>query len=232
MAPWGVDMTRYVVRDDLSFCKVDEHFVFLDIDNDRYFSLPHPMEPILASYLEGNRTPDLDISGLIERHILVDQRSAAMGSRRGIKPAARSAMESHIPEKKLRPFDLLEVLAIVLRTRLELKLFTLKHVLDGLCAHGRFPVEQITPLAALSAQRLADAAALFRHARLYVPVDMRCLLDSICMAKFLRRRRLHAHVVFGVALDPFSAHCWVQLDDYVLNDTVGNVHSHTPIRVV
>lgn len=225
-------MTHYVVRDDLSFCRVDEHFVFLDIDNDRYFSLPYPMERTLASYLEGNRAPELDIGGLIERRILVDQRRAAIGGRKNTKPAARSAMEAHIPAQKLRPSDLLEVLAIVLRTRLELKLFTLKRVLDGLGAGRRFPAAPITPLAALLEHRLLDAAAIFRHARLYVPVDMRCLLDSIAMAKFLRRRQLHAYVVFGVALDPFSAHCWVQLDDYVLNDTVGNVNSHTPIRVV
>jgi len=225
-------MTHYVVRDDLSFCRVGEHFVFLDIDNDRYFSLPHSMERTLASYLEGNRTPELDIGRLIERRILVDQRSAAIGGRSNTKPAERSAMEAPIPAQKLRLFDLLEVLAIVLRTRLELKLFTLKHVLDGLGAGRRFPVAQITPLAALLEHRLLDAAAIFRHARLYVPVDMRCLLDSIAMAKFLRRRQLHAHIVFGVALDPFSAHCWVQLDDYVLNDTIGNVNSHTPIRVV
>lgn len=60
-------MTHYIVRDDLSYCQVDEHFVFLDIDNDRYFSLPYSMERALASYLEENRTPELDIGGLIER---------------------------------------------------------------------------------------------------------------------------------------------------------------------
>ena len=225
-------MTHYIVRDDLSYCQVDEHFVFLDIDNDRYFSLPYSMERALASYLEENRTPELDIGGLIERGILVDQRSAPTGNRASTKHAARSAMEADIPAQKLRPFVLLEVLAIVLRTRLELKLFTLKHVLDGLGTRRRLPVTQITPLATILEHKLSNAAAIFRHARLYVPVDMQCLLDSIAMAKFLRRRRLHAHVVFGVALDPFSAHCWVQLDDYVLNDTVGNVNSHTPIRVV
>jgi Transglutaminase-like superfamily len=227
-----MDMTHYAVRDDLSFCRVGEQFVFLDINNDRYFRLPQPLEQALVSHLEGNGTSDLDISGLIERNILVDQPGSTVVGRRSIKPALRSAMEAPPAKQKIRAFELLEVLAIVLHTRLELKLFALKHVLDGLGADRHIQPVQTTPPTALLAHRLSDAAAVYRRARLYVPVDMCCLLDSIAMAKFLRRRQLHVHVVFGVALDPFSAHCWVQADDLVLNDTVGNVDSHTPIRVV
>lgn len=225
-------MTHYAVRDDLSFCRVGEQFVFLDIDNDRYFRLPNSMERVLASYLEGSGTSDLDISGLIERNILVNEPRTAIGSRRGIRPAVRSAMEAPHPTRKPRLFELLEVIAIVLRTRVALKLSTLKAVLDGLGADQHTQSVQATPSAAPLERRLSDAAAVYRCARLYVPVDMCCLLDSVAMAKFLRKRQLHVHVVFGVALDPFSAHCWVQADDLVLNDTVGNVDSHTPIRVV
>lgn len=225
-------MTHYAVRDDLSFCRVGEQFVFLDINSDRYFRLPQLLERALASHLEGDGTSDMDISGLIERHILVDQPRSTIAGRRGIKPALRSAMEAPPAKQKIRAFELIEVLAIVLYTRLELKLFALKHVLHGLGADRHAQPAQATPPTALLEHRLSDAAALYRRARLYVPVDMCCLLDSIAMAKFLRRRQLHVHVIFGVALDPFSAHCWVQADDLVLNDSVGNVHSHTPIRVV
>lgn len=225
-------MTHYVVRDDLSFCRVDEHFVFLDIGSDRYFRLPHSMEKALASHLEGNQVSDPDITRLIEQRILVEQRGAATDNRRTIQPAARSAMEAPLPVQGLRFIEVLEVFAIVLRTRLELKLCTLRHVLDGLCADSPVQTAQAAPLPASLEHRLSNAAAIYRRARLYIPIDMRCLLDSVAMAKFLRKRQLYAHVVFGVALDPFSAHCWVQLDNCVLNDTVGNVSSHTPIRVV
>lgn len=225
-------MTHYIVRDDLSFCRVGEHFIFLDIINDRYFSLPHPMEQAFASHLAGKQTPGPDISGLIEQHILVDQRSTITGKRRSINPAARSAMEAPPSAEKLRAFELLEVLVIVLRTWLELKFFHLKHVLDDLCDDRPLNAAEVAPPTPLLERRLSNAAAIYRHARLYVPLDIRCLLDSVAMARFLRRRQLRTHVVFGVALDPFSAHCWVQVDDFVLNDTVGNVNAHTTIRVV
>jgi hypothetical protein len=49
---------------------------------------------------------------------------------------------------------------------------------------------------------------------------------------FLARRGLYANLVFAVTTDPFAAHCWAQVDDLVLNDSVGNAQSYTPIRIV
>ncbi|MEE7561107.1 lasso peptide biosynthesis B2 protein, partial [Xanthomonas sp. Kuri4-2] len=147
-------------------------------------------------------------------------------------PARRSAMESGIPAPRPGPLALAEVCALVLHTQWRLQRSPLRRVLARLQAgrHIAFPVGDAPH--APAEQRLCAAAAVYRRARLYVPVEMRCLLDSLALLRFLRRRQCHARLVFGVALDPFSAHCWVQADDLVLNDTVGNVHAHTPIRVV
>lgn len=219
-------MTHYVLRDDLSYCRVGERLVFLDVGSDRYFHLPQPLEQALSAYLDGLGCPDADISKLVERTILVEQVGAVISSSPSIKAAVRSAVEASLQPRNLRVSELMEVFAIVLITRMHLKISTLKSLLDDLAD------DRHKPPAELSEQRISDAAAVFRRARLYVPIEMRCLLDSIAMARFLLRRRIHVHVVFGIALDPFSAHCWVQADDLVLNDTVGNVTSHTPIRVV
>jgi len=225
-------MTHYVMRDDLSFCRVGEQLVFLDVGNDRYFHLPCSMEQALTAYLDGVGCSDADITRLVERKILVEQTSTVTGSRPDITPAVRSAVEAPPQPRSLRVYELMEVFAIVLITRMKLKNSTLKRTLDGITADRHNQTTVTKPLAELTEQRLCDAAAVFRRARLYVPIEMRCLLDSIAMTRFLLRRGIHAHVVFGIDLDPFSAHCWVQADDLVLNDTVGNVTSHTPIRVV
>jgi hypothetical protein len=223
-------MSRYVLRDDLSFCDVAGQLVFLDIGNDRYFRLLPPMERALIAHLHND--PNADISGLIEQTILVAQEGASIDARPSIEPVARSAMEAPPPEQKPSAREFLDVFQMVIAARLELKLSPLRKILDSVSAtshirtaHSEAPPERLE-------SRLEDAAAAFRQARLYVPVEMSCLLDAIAMARFLRRRNLHAHIVFGVALDPFSAHCWVQAGDLVLNDTVGNVCAHTPIRVV
>lgn len=227
-----MDMTHYALHDDLSFCRIGDRLVFLDIGKDQYFCLPRDMEQALSAYPEGQENSDLRISRLLTKDILADQAASKAGTHPGIEAAARSAMEVPNPQRGVRPTELLEIFAIVLHTRLQLRMSSLKKVLQGIALHGRDHAAQGVPPSARVERHLSDAASIYRRARLYVPVDMRCLLDSIAMVRFLHRRDLEAHIVFGVALDPFSAHCWVQAGDLVLNDTVGNVIAHTPIRVV
>ena len=229
---WGMGMTHYVLRKDLSYCRVGDQLVFMDIGSDRYFQIPHRFEQIFLAHVNGFEDLDSGISYLIERSILVEQTKRAVDSRPDIQPAVRSAMEAPHNPQRLRVRELIEVFAIVLRTRFDMKTSTLSRILDRLSAERYLRAAQAMPPANLSEHHIANAVAAFRRGRLYVPIEMCCLLDSMAMTRFLLRRRIHAHVVFGIALDPFSAHCWVQVGDLVLNDSVGNVHSHTPIRVV
>ena len=37
-------------------------------------------------------------------------------------------------------------------------------------------------------------------------------------------------MIVGVRLHPFSAHCWLQVDDIVLNDTLEGIAPYTVIR--
>lgn len=225
-------MTDYVLRDDISYCQIGGRLVFLDIDKDRYFHLPHRLEQAFTMYLGGAHCPAQELGELSQRSILVERERATPEDRPSIEPAARSAMESTGQPRNLRVSELVEVLVTVLITRLALKFSALKTILDGLAAARHARTTKSEPREALQERNIREASAAFRRARLYVPIDMRCLLDSIAMVRFLLRRQIPARVVFGVALDPFSAHCWVQVDDLVLNDSVGNVASHTPIRVV
>ncbi|MBB3812652.1 hypothetical protein FHY13_000958 [Xanthomonas arboricola] len=224
-------MQRYTLRDDLAFCRIGERLVFLDVGNDRYFRLPETLEHSLLTYLAQDPVSDLEINDLVERGLLVERSQATAGPQLPVIPVARSAMEMPVPARRPQLLEKLEVLVLVLSTRLALKRNPLGRVLGSLSAAAQGRGMQQRSAAGLE-QRLIDTASVFRRARVWVPVEMRCLLDSVALARFLRRRQLDAQVVFGVALDPFSAHCWVQTGDLVLNDTVGNVHAHTPIRVV
>lgn len=223
-------MAHYVLRDGLSFCRVDAQLVFLDVANDRYFRLPAAMEHALTSHLESGTAPSADVSGLVFRGILVEADAPAMPAL-SIPRAMHSAMETPALRRTLRCRDLLDVLCLVAFARFQLKFGSLKAAIEGFRARSRSATPAQPIHGSDTELQLLDAAARFRAARLFVPIEMRCLLDSIAMIRFLHRRGLHAHIVFGVALDPFSAHCWVQAGDLVLNDTVGNVDAHTPILV-
>lgn len=224
-------MTHLRLHGDLSYCEVEGHLIFLDIQNDRYFRLTERVESAFVKYLGGDCS-EIGVRELIERQILIDGPDDF-----GHTPSSfaetptLSAMEEAVSANKTSVSAALDAITAVCSTHLQLKTKRLKRVLDRLASYR----EKRTSLASVSERgesQVLDASAAFRSARLYVPVDTCCLLDSIAMVKFLAKRGFHANLVFGVTGDPFSAHCWVQHGTTVLNDTVGHVLAHTPIRVI
>jgi hypothetical protein len=55
----------------------------------------------------------------------------------------------------------------------------------------------------------------------------RCLYDSIVLLEFLALYRVDATWVFGVHTRPWIPHCWVRSGTFLLNDTPGNIGSHS-----
>ncbi|MDR6990963.1 lasso peptide biosynthesis B2 protein [Luteimonas sp. 3794] len=204
--------------------------MFLDVMQDRYFRLPPDLERAFANFMDGKQSESTLIDELRRRNILVPGSHGHQVGWTIAEPPARSAMEMLEHPVRLSLATSAEVLLTTLRARRDLKKKPLRHILAALGPQIGGPGTDQLP--GLKTQRLLDSAAQFRRARLYAPVAMRCLVDSIAMTRFLRRRGLPAYIVFGVAVNPFSAHCWVQSGDLVLNDSVGNVNAHTVIRVV
>lgn len=219
---------------DLSFCRIDGHLIFLDIGNDRYFRLPDHLEVALISHLEGNDLTSQEADEL-SRRIDLKKLLGNVGNEAdsALAPPSHSATEQRNGYRAFHIGVLLEVLATVASTQLQLKTRTLKQVIDSLTVRrGRsFLTAPLGPTEALT-RRALEAAGTFTAARPYVPIETCCLLDSISLVRFLSRRGLAASVVFGVIRDPFSAHCWVQAGEWVLNDTLGNIAANTPIRTV
>jgi len=226
---------RYSLREDLSFCRIQDHLIFLDIRRDLYFRVSHAMEQSLLSYMESGVHHEVDVSALVAHNILVETSDVTPSMLMAtIKGPSSSAMEQSKPLGKLQLRESLEVFTDVYMARRCLRTYKLKEVLGMTASYRRVKIAQRP--ATVSPEHLqkliVDAAAAFRRTRLYVPVETCCLLDSIAMVGFLAKRGTYASIVFGVIGDPFSAHCWVQAEDVVLNDTVGNANAHTPILVL
>lgn len=56
-----------------------------------------------------------------------------------------------------------------------------------------------------------------------------CLLNSLALIEFLATYGVYASWHFGVRVNEFLAHCWVQEGPYILNDDLENVAAYTPI---
>lgn len=81
----------------------------------------------------------------------------------------------------------------------------------------------------LSARRVAGIVEWFASLRIFIPRTGRCLVQSLLLMHFLRLLRIHSELVFGVRTHPFEAHCWVEWNSYVLNDSIDHVCWYTVI---
>lgn len=224
----------YRLRDGVSFCQVDGCLVFLDLDADRYFRLSPHLERTLRSLLKGDGSPEEDAHELVRRNVLtfLPDRETRRPSKT-IEVPTRSLLESTSGPARSSASVTLEVLGVVAWTQLMLKSRRLDSIIQRTSAfRQRSTAGPPSTVDEPPSQRLREATHQFMRSRLSVPIETCCLLDSLALVSFLARRGLPANLVFGVALDPFAAHCWVQAGTWVLNDTLGNVVAHTPIREV
>lgn len=60
----------------------------------------------------------------------------------------------------------------------------------------------------------------------------RCLCDSLALSKYLGREGKDVDWVFGVSAPFFLAHCWLQMGDLVLNDSIEHTRQYAPIMIV
>lgn len=221
------------LSEDISFCRLDGRLYFLDLQRDCYFQLSRSLENILLDYLENPYDASIDVSMLVN-HNLISQEMIAIGSTgqsKEIEHPDQSVLETPCLNGRIPPSVLLDVFLIVTMMHWQLRIRRLKPILCSLEAYRRarasFPHNETEVQ-----HRVAEAATAFNSVRPYVPIDTCCLIDSLSMIRFLAGRGMHAHLLMGVACDPFSAHAWVQHGHLVLNDTVGNAQAHIPVRVI
>jgi len=83
-----------------------------------------------------------------------------------------------------------------------------------------------------SPTRKQTLALAFAALRLFYPREYLCLFDSLALIEFLSLFNIFPEWIFGVTADPFNAHCWIQADDVLLNDTKSRVAEYNIIMRV
>jgi predicted nucleic acid-binding protein len=211
------------LRDGVSFCRVRDRYVFLDVARDRYFTLEGSAANVFEKVVRGSISIDArERERLIETGLV-----EASGTRHMLSPTSVTApMGSLLDEPGDRPrldplifAEITTLLASMARRR------------------GRTPLSELLARLARPEPPTAKGDVLsqtrrFNAARAWAPVKPHCLSDSLALTAFLRRRGATAEVVFGVKLTPFAAHAWVQKHDLVLNDHVDRIREYTPVLVV
>ncbi len=81
----------------------------------------------------------------------------------------------------------------------------------------------------LDSLRLGRSVAAFRGALPWLPLEGECLQRSFQLRRLLFAHGVQADWIFGVRTWPFAAHCWLQIGDMVVGDSLARVKGYTPI---
>lgn len=222
-------------------CVVGSNTIILDLREDRYFGLPPEVSNHLWRAL-GQPTDDdksrpqagsameetlreLLARGILERRT---QRSTSV-SRASICTPQRALLDGYVSlEAPVRTIDVLRFVAAWALTSVRMRFFSLERIAQALRRESRHARE-----VNLDLDTARSFVIVFRTLRpFFFRANNACLFDSLVLRDFLRRSGVPAHLVFGVATNPFSAHCWLQKDDVVINDTPEYVRERTQILVI
>jgi hypothetical protein len=77
-----------------------------------------------------------------------------------------------------------------------------------------------------------ELTAIFSVLRALFPRNYLCLYDSLALIHFLGRYEVFPDWVFGVTLEPWGAHCWVQNGRFIFNEDVEEAAGYTPVMLV
>jgi hypothetical protein len=203
---------------EISYCVCDNRAVFLDIDRDRYFCLPSELnKAFVRTVVQGEAMQRADAERLY---------ALGIGD---LTPGGYAAWLNTPPTSitEIAPSDLSSSLFWAGVTQLLVQSRLKRWPFARVIGHERRRKPRLPP--GISDLGLANLHAAFRSASLWLGEADQCLARSIAFRMLAFRLGLTPKLVMGVKLDPFSAHCWVQMGDCIANDRLERVRNFTPI---
>jgi hypothetical protein len=200
----------------IHMARVGPDIVLLDTAADRYSALPDLGEQI-------DPAPD----GSVQASSAIAEELIALGLAMPGRPtpprrAALPPRRELVPEPSREPTAIVRAAAILVASGLRFRRSTLATLL-GPVAHG---------ISTEAGERLEPVVAAARAAWPWIPLEGECLQRSFQLRSLLARHGWPVDWVFGVRTWPFAAHCWIQMEDRVLNDSLDRVRRYTPILTV
>ncbi|WP_336978407.1 lasso peptide biosynthesis B2 protein [Brevundimonas nasdae] len=204
------------MTDGVHIVPIEDDLVILDLRSDAYACLPHAAT---AVRLVGSAVEcDLGLLGLLTEAGLVDGAPRRPGLAPPPLPTRRYAARSLWPS-----------------------LLAAAHFLNAVGKARRLgpnpPIQVLIDAlprrpSTIAAARVAAVTAAFVQLMPWAPGQGACLHRAFLLLSMLRASGADATWVFGVRTWPFSAHCWLQVGDAVLDDDPERVFLYTPILAV
>ena len=211
---------------DMALAVAHGHAIFLDCALDRYFALSPTENDALLRLLAGEPISDrarraLTAATGIEANT---QNFRALMAPRSRRPL----VERRVPDDPSGWTVRLSAIYHLVAARLAIGLGGFRAALLQLARIEAMPARSSTAMAECRDRIVCAHDWLSGHATAHDA----CLLRSLALARHLRSAACAAQLVIAVRAEPFSAHCWVQSDDRLLNEEIDHAASFEPILVV
>jgi hypothetical protein len=247
-------LKRYLLARHVYVCLHGEHAILLDIRRDQYLALDAATSDHLTEMVTGwparpTQPPDQlsskgagsiedAVEGLLQRGVLTLDPRQGKSAIPVNAPQPREALFStaELPEDTT-PAPLFvqtaRTAALLIASgtaALWLRFSPIHRTIGRVARAGRLATMKRRPFDEGTARQ---GVSLFYQLRPFLfSAHGACLFDSLALTLFLRRLGVFPRWIFGVRTGPFAAHCWLQHEHTVLNDSVDNVRSYTPIMLV
>ncbi len=212
----------YKLRNGLYFCVSEGRSIFFDVPGDRYFALQPAWDAAFQNIVRGDE-PGPAVTELARANILIWNE----GDCKPLLPASIIKASNEICCDPASPFVRYAARCVIAQWRAIawLRLRRFEAIIDRLAT--RYPI--VTDGGELDIIALSRAFAATAPLR---PRHRHCLSSSLAYFHTIRTLGMSAKLVMGVSAQPFSAHCWVQSGDTVLNDRLENIAPFQPIFCV
>lgn len=235
-------MRRYYVRAGIYVCVIDPIVFFLDLSTEKYLSVdcrksPALLQAFMSAASTGTPSPSLQFSAdseppqeltdLVSRGLLTQDDASSRASRACVPTPSRSFVS--VPPAVAGSFPMLALARLsfsCISVYVRLHFIGLKGLVSKYQRWHRS--ERRVSDVDLERERRVIREVCRVRPWLYTAHE-RCLFDALVLTDFLHRCHLPAHLVIAVHPMPFSAHAWVQLREYVVDDPIELIRMYTPI---
>jgi hypothetical protein len=239
-------MSEYLLPRHVFFCGTGHTIVFLDLKRDEY-TMIRGRETHAFLALASFHTSTSHGDGLEHSTISADEQARAtrdllaagllttdLAQGKPIMPTAVDAPAEHLIEDSqnisitLRASHICAFVVSCVRAWLHLRFWSIQrsvsYVQQRKQAHGTRVCKAVDETRAL--------VCAFNRLRSLFPADYLCLFDSLALIEFLAIYGIFPTWVFGVKVDSWSAHCWVQDGTTIYNEDIEEAEDYIPIMVV
>lgn len=228
----------------------DETLVFLDLHRDKYSCLERKHTRPVACLLElplGDDDRELEeqaadeerketakvIEDLIDSGLVTRDSDEGKRAEFVTQYSELTEMLGYFPGEgpKVRVGDVVKFFIALIVTKSLLRFASMERIImrvkrrkDRFYAKGS---------AALDDERVNELVEIYKILKpLFVTVRDQCIFNSLFLIEFLARYQVYPNWYFGVRLNDFYAHCWVQGRNVIYDDFIVTTSDNQPIMAV